>query len=115
MYRDGSNYKTFGTARFAGEITDDQRQKILGNLGGCDGDSFLPTVVGLPALHDQWESHYDDDHVWHEIIDIVVGSASPDQPLTVAEFAAEFAKATWDETEPLAQLEEWKASTRPGH
>lgn len=45
LYRDASNYKVHNEAVLEGEITEEQVQDILSHT--CDGEFFIPELVGL--------------------------------------------------------------------
>lgn len=111
-YRDGSNYKQHGSVVFAGEITDAERVTIKAALD--DENWFLAEQVGLPNLRERWDSHFDDDHIWHELDEIVTVDEEPTVTETVHEFAARFAGIEWDVEAGQKQLDQWIASTRAG-
>jgi hypothetical protein len=113
MYRDGSNYKTWGHEVLAGTLDEEVRQRLVG-----DGERmFLPGDVGLPTLQEDWDSHYEDDHIWHELTEL----RDTDQPptvelMTAAEFAARMeSDEAWDEAAATERLQQWVESTPEGH
>lgn len=59
MYRDASNYKFHGSFIVDGELSNADLEPYL-----FDGESFVPTEVGLPHLLDV--SMNEDDHWLHE-------------------------------------------------
>jgi len=115
MYRDGSNYKQYGLAVFAGAITDAERATIRSALER--GEYFLAEQVGLPNLREKWETHFEDDHIWHELVDITVvdGPGKPSVEETIHAFADRFAGIEWDVALASATLQVWVASTPAGH
>ena len=60
LYRDASNYKTYGEVIVLGEIEEQQLHSYL-----WEGDFFVPSEVGLLDL--QEGAFTEDDHIWHEI------------------------------------------------
>lgn len=69
LYRDAGNYKTYAQVLLRGRALDEDHAAIRRAL---DDGCFVPTRVGLPALHEQhWRdcgSEFDDelDHPLHE-------------------------------------------------
>jgi len=64
MYRDGSNYKQWGSIIFAGELTETLRQRLVAALDS--EEFFIADQVRVPEVFpDSWPM-YDDDHCWHE-------------------------------------------------
>jgi hypothetical protein len=95
LYRDASNYKARATAIFAGTLNPTDRALIASKLAlSFDGDSFIPTQVGLDMLHSQFPGLWPDDHPWHELV------LDDD----VDEVPAEATHGTWDE-----HLKLWRA------
>ena len=114
-YRDASNYKQTHAVVFAGRITDDQLRRLAEHLD--EASYFIAEQVGLPNLRERWESHYDDDHVWHELDlpdDVEYTDAQPTDPRAVSDFVDAFVATEWDETAAIEQFERWKRSTPPG-
>lgn len=93
MYRDASNYKYYGEAVFAEEITDAQRGTFTAALHG--GDSFLAEQVGLNPVRPG--GTYPDDGIWHEALDWDLVQAPADTDETVSDFIARFTATRWDE------------------
>jgi hypothetical protein len=92
FYRDAGNYKEFGLAIFAGEITDEQRSVITLAL---DGGRFIPEQVELANLCENFGGRYDDDTPWHELEGIELTEAEPLGDETIDEFARRFVGITW--------------------
>lgn len=69
MYRDGSNYKTYGHIEVDGELDEAQRERFAATLDDNGGKSFIPEQLGMGHLgHSGWSSFpSDDDHCWHEV------------------------------------------------
>jgi hypothetical protein len=115
MYRDASNYKTGERVIFAGAITDEQRATIAAGLK--DGSYLIAEQVDLSNLRETWETHFEDDHVWHELDmdDISLTEEDPTEHQTIADFAARFEGIAWDVNAAVARLDEWKNETPYGH
>jgi hypothetical protein len=114
QYRDASNFKETHAVVFAGRITDDQLRRLAEHLD--DVVHFIAEQVGLPNLRDRWESHYDDDHVWHELVlpgHVEYTDAPPTDPRTVSDFVDVFVATEWDEAAAIDQLEQWEALDGP--
>lgn len=112
MYRDASNYKQTLNLVFEGELTDAEREAFFAHLD--DGEYFIAEQVGLPNLREDWESHYEDDHIWHEFVEWEPTEA-PATSEDVHSFVARFIATTWDEQAAVAKLQEWVESTPEGH
>lgn len=112
MYRDASNYKQHGHVVLTGEITADQEAVVRANL--AVDDTFLPDQVGLPTLQESWETHYDDDHVWHELVAFEVTEAPSDLGLSAADFVAGFVDVVWDVDAAANKLQEFLRNTPKG-
>ena len=112
-YRDASNYKRFREVVLAGEITAAERATVMGALDR--GEFFLPAQVGLDVLYSEWETHdADDDHPWHELVEIEVVPAPASHVMTASQFAAAFAGVEWDLETAQAALDEWMRATPAG-
>lgn len=97
MYRDASNYKQSATAVFAGQITALERATIMAAL---EPDvHFIPGQVELANLQERFGDWTDDDHPWHELVDIAVDRSPVTENGTIHEWAARFAAIIW---EPIA-------------
>lgn len=115
QYRDASNYKQSDSVVFSGRIIDEQLRRLAAHLD--EGTYFIAEQVALPNLRERWDTHYDDDHVWHELVpddDIEYTEAAPTDPRPVADFVDAFVATDWDETAAIDQLERWKRSTPEG-
>lgn len=113
MYSDASNYKQHSSVVLPG-VPDPADLARLQTLVD-NGEAFLPGQVGLEPLYGQNESHYDDDHIWHELTEIRITDQVADRTdLTAAAFAAQFNGIVWDETPAATALEDWKAETPHG-
>jgi hypothetical protein len=109
MYRDASNYKVARTVVFEGRFTDQQLADINDNL--FDGESFIPSQVGLEDLQDvlreydtspqSLEDPESADHVWHDITGFAHTDNDPTEAATFSGFADAFKAAVWDETQAL--------------
>lgn len=104
LYRDGSNYKKYGSVVLAGALWPHEGHQII---AACDHEfdepQFIPHEVGLPALHvDGWDA--DLDHPWHclEAVSLVDKPVTLTAP-TAAELLALF----------KARSERWTAGEPP--
>lgn len=123
-YRDADNYKTSNTVVFAGEPTPELLALVRGALN--DGDSFIPSQVGLedlqghlqqydsPASQEEYAANpaSDPDHPWHELeptlgahLELTEDPPDVHRPgdpagaaVTFREFAEAMAEQTWDDT-----------------
>lgn len=111
FYRNSNNRKTYTVFALKGELTVEMARKIRQTFE--DGESFIPSQVGLPDLQGQMDSSIsENDHVWHEIdfanIRIIVGQSNAKSvmlrnrltPITVLcaveEFVSRFQNIRWD-------------------
>ncbi len=106
MYRDGANYKKFGTLIFAGVITVEQLKAIDDSLLRDEqDDDFLPRQVGIqPLCYFADEAGYNDDfdHPVHTLNGIFLTKRKPDQAMTLDELVSNFKDVGpdgWDEAE----------------
>jgi hypothetical protein len=119
MYRDANNYKAHHTVRLAGQITDEQRERVRQSLESIVGDhtGFIPEQIGWPHAGDgegSWTSfpNPNDDHCWHELdVDEIEVSGTWAGVLpteTVEQWVAamvEAAERGWDDTTHGARFE----------
>lgn len=112
-YTDSSNNKEYAEVVLAGDLSDAARALLATVM---DGDGFfLPEQVGLEVIYSQNSSHYDDDHIWHQLTDVTsTEQAVTQENLTAAEWASQFAGIVWDEPTAIARLEAWMASSPHG-
>lgn len=65
-----------------------------------DGYLFIPSQVGMHGLqNDQgWELTEDEDHVWHELLELEATNDTPDEGADLEYYAEAFAAASgkWD-------------------
>jgi hypothetical protein len=95
LYRDRSNYKQHASVVLAGELSAREVDDIGATLR--DGELFIPAQVGLPELQDRFPAWTDDDHVWHELIEIRSTDERPTSPLSArATYVAFVAVGRWD-------------------
>lgn len=101
MYRDADNYKEFKSFVLAGRLDVAQAEHIGRTLN--DGEFFLPTQVGLPALMGEF-SHgagWDEqsDHPWHTIAGVEFTDDRPSDGVpSISELMAKWPKSPddWD-------------------
>jgi hypothetical protein len=67
LYRDASNYKSWGSLLLEGRATEAELERLRTQLN-CD-EFFIAEQVGIPALYAElWQfsdGPTEDDHVWH--------------------------------------------------
>ncbi len=101
QYRDASNYKEFDTVIIRGQLSLNDIEEYL-----YDKEFFIPSEIGLKNL--QPENLNQDDHIWHEILEISHTLDKPTMNITAEQIISNFRKAS---------LEEWnilEASKRLG-
>lgn len=101
QYRDASNYKEFDTVIIRGLLSLNDIEEYY-----YEKEFFIPSEIGLKDL--QPENLNQDDHIWHEILEISHTHEKPTVNITAEEIIANFRKAS---------LEEWNihdASKRLG-
>lgn len=107
LYRDASNNKQSTSIVLEGPLIPDQ---IAAIEQACDEErSFIPGDVGLPELQSLWVDHgcplTDDDHVWHELIEITVTNDPPTMSLTAEALYTRFVAVThWDVDGAMARV-----------
>ncbi len=101
QYRDAANYKEFDTVIICGQLSLNDIEEYL-----FDKEFFIPSEIGLKDL--QPENLNQDDHIWHEILEISHTKKQPTVDITAEKVISNFRKAS---------LEEWnilEASRRIG-
>ncbi len=101
QYRDAANYKEFDTVIIHGLLSLKDIEKYL-----YEKEFFIPSEIGLKDL--QPETLNQDDHIWHEILEISYTHEKPTVHITADEIISNFSKAS---------LEKWnilEASKRLG-
>lgn len=63
LYRDASNYKSWGSLLLEGRATEIELEQLRAQLN-CD-EFFIAEQVGIPTLYDELWSPTEDEHVWH--------------------------------------------------
>lgn len=101
QYRDAANYRVFDTVIIRGLLSINDIEKYL-----YEKEFFIPSEIGLKDL--QAEILSNDDHIWHEILEISRANKQPTVNITAQKIISNFKKAS---------LEEWnilEASKRLG-
>ncbi|MBT3301759.1 hypothetical protein HOB87_14185 [Candidatus Woesearchaeota archaeon] len=101
QYRDASNFKEFDTVIIHGQLSLNDIEEYL-----YDREFFIPSEIGLNDL--QPKNLNQDDHIWHEILEINHTHEKPTADITAEIIISNFKKAS---------LEEWnilEASKRLG-
>lgn len=103
LYRDGSNYKQWGSVVFAGTVSDVLTQRFARSLES--GEFFIADQLRVPEVFPGTWPIYADDHCWHEWAGFEATDASPDDPVsrTIEQFVgdAEQARARgWRDFDP---------------
>lgn len=98
MYRDASNYKECETVIVAGEVSRDELLHFCSTENG-DDNGFIPSQVGLEDLQPRMINFpSDDDHVWHELLEVTPTEMEPSIKMTAVELLLKFRAANdnWD-------------------
>lgn len=107
FYRDGSNYKQWGSVVFRGACDAALRDRMFAAL---DNDGyFIAHQVRLPELFFTHGLPDADDHCFHELAEVSTTAELPNDPLerTIVEFAAEMesaSKSGWAAFDVLTQF-----------
>jgi len=113
VYRDGANYKTYGTLVAEGAMTDAEHDLLKKSLDA--GEMYLPLQLGLEYYGTDWSGYNPDDydHPWHEMLVDEITIEDPERDFNwfntphveylgpVSEFVravAAAAAAGWDES-----------------
>lgn len=94
FYRDGSNYKQWGSVVFRGAGDAALRDRLFAAL---DNDGyFIAHQVRMPELFFSDGPPDADDHCFHELAEVSATAEAPDDPLgrTIDDFAAEMERAS---------------------
>lgn len=105
LYRDAANYKAQRTAVLEGPINARQRKAILASLD--NKEFFIPSQVGLDDLQHELQGFPDqDDHVWHELVEMGDTKEDPTGDLTTHQFVLNMVKAkdNWKVAETSERL-----------
>lgn len=87
QYRDTSNYKEFDTVIISGLLCLKDIEEYLYNK-----EFFIPSEIGLKDL--QPENLNQDDHIWHEILEIIHTNEKPTANIIAEEIISNFRKAS---------------------
>lgn len=72
LYRDASNYKTYGQVRLEGHYSEASLATIRRHVG--PDSQFVPQLIGLLPFQERPRPSglipTKDDHVWHEVIEL---------------------------------------------
>jgi hypothetical protein len=96
MYRDGANYKVYRSLVVEGSVSDVQLRECM------DDESFIPSQVGLVDLQPELVAYpSDEDHVWHELVEVEPTDDPVNFHLTASELLNNFRnrKGNWSVTE----------------
>ncbi|MGR3173016.1 MAG: hypothetical protein ACUZ8N_00255 [Candidatus Scalindua sp.] len=100
QYRDAANYKEFDTVIIHGQLSLSDIEEYL-----YEKEFFIPSEIGLKDL--QPENLDQDDHIWHEILEISHTHEKPTENITAKEIISNFKKASseeWNILEALKRL-----------
>lgn len=83
MYRDASNYKQHHSVVLRGRLSETEMKPYL-----IDGMFLIPSSVGLPDLQERFRDQgfkypNEDDHVWHEVVNLKPTNDTPTTSLCV--------------------------------
>jgi hypothetical protein len=95
QYRDASNYKEFDTVIIRGQLSLNDIDEYL-----YEKEFFIPSEIGLKDL--QSENLNQDDHIWHEILEISHTHEKPTVDITAEKIISNFRKASVEEWNILA-------------
>jgi hypothetical protein len=90
QYRDASNYKEFDAVVIGGSLSLNDIEEYL-----YDKEFFIPSEIGLKDL--QPENLNQDDHIWHEIVEISHTQEKPTVNITADKIISNFRKASLNE------------------
>lgn len=106
MYRDAANYKEHGEVILhnpTGMSVKEAAARINPTLEG--GSDFIAEQVGLPSVANYVHADVlDDDHCFHEILDLEATDEEPTTNLSISEVIASFEAAGasgWDVFDPF--------------
>ncbi len=94
LYRDGSNYKQWGSVTFRGVADSTLRSRLSAALD-TDG-FFVAQQVRLPELFFAGDAPNVDDHCFHEMADLSATNDAPNDAFgrTIEQFVAEMERAS---------------------
>ncbi len=101
QYRDASNYKQFDTVIIHGQFSLSDIEEYL-----YENEFFIPSEIGFKDL--QPEILNQDDHIWHEILEINHTHEKPTANISADEIISNFRRAS------LAEWNILEASKRLG-
>ena len=90
QYRDAANYKEFDTVIICGLLSLNDIEESL-----YEREFFIPSEIGLKDL--QPKNLNQDDHIWHEILEISHTHERPTVDITAEKIISNFKKASLDE------------------
>jgi hypothetical protein len=90
QYRDASNYKEFDTVIIRGQLSLNDIEKYL-----YEKEFFIPSEIGLKDL--QPEILNQDDHIWHEILEVSHTNDEATVKITAEKVISNFRRASLDE------------------
>ena len=110
LYRDGSNYKQWGSVVFAGAITDVLTQRFARSLES--GEFFIADQLRVPEIFPDTWPIYADDHCWHEWAGFEATDSSPNDPesRTIEQFVRDAEQAGihgWKDFDPQQRVRGW--------
>jgi hypothetical protein len=90
QYRDAANYKEFDTVIIHGQLSLSDIEEYL-----YEKEFFVPSEIGLKDL--QPEILNNDDHIWHEILEINHTNKQTTVNITAQKIISNFKKASLEE------------------
>lgn len=91
QYWDGANYKVSNVCIIRGEMTEEQKERIVACLE--EEEYFIPSLVGMPER--KFDTETEDDHPWFEWCGIEQTDTKPTLDITAEELAARFEEAVY--------------------
>ena len=90
QYRDAANYKEFDTVIIHGQLSLSDIEEYL-----YDKEFFIPSEIGLKDL--QPERLNQDDHIWHEMLDVSHTNEEATVNITAGKVKSNFRRASLEE------------------
>ncbi len=90
QYRDAANYKEFDTVIIHGQLSLSDIEEYL-----YEKEFFIPSEIGLKDL--QPENLNQDDHIWHEILEVSHTNEEATVNITAEKVISNFRRASLDE------------------
>jgi len=115
LYRDGANFKQFGSVILEGLYDEGLESRLKASLG--DLDYFTPWQVDVPPkyLYPEKFGINDQDHCFHEFYKLEAAWSDPTDERTIEEFVADFEAAAdegWETKTPEEVVTYYEEETK---